>query len=157
MNEEQNKKITVSKLAPKMSNFHFDPIQLSGCVYVLELEDECIYVGATMNFNLRMAQHFAGRGSRWTILHKPKKVLEIVYPMTAGLENEITQRYMGERGKEKVRGGSWCQVDRHGATSSKRPRSPPIILLDSSESTSAFLSRRIPTREEVSDDEGESD
>lgn len=90
----------------------FLPIQLNACVYVLELENDCIYVGATMNFNVRMAQHFAGMGAKWTKLHKPLKVLEVLYPLTPGLENKITQKYFELKGKEKVRGGSWCRVNK---------------------------------------------
>ena len=65
-----------------------------------------------MNFNVRMAQHFAGMGAKWTKLHKPLKVLEVLYPLTPGLENKITQKYFELKGKEKVRGGSWCRVDK---------------------------------------------
>jgi hypothetical protein len=92
-------------------SFQFTPLELHACVYVLELEEDCIYVGATMNFNVRMAQHFAGVGSKWTKLHKPLRVLEVMYPFCEGLENKVTQRYMQERGKEKVKGGSWCRVN----------------------------------------------
>ena len=94
-----------------MSSFQFLPIQLNACVYVLELEDDCIYVGATMNFNVRMAQHFAGMGAKWTKFHKPVKVLEVLYPFTPGLENKITQKYFELKGKDNVRGGSWCRVN----------------------------------------------
>ena len=97
-------------------SFQFLPIQLNACVYVLELENDCIYVGATMNFNVRMAQHFAGMGAKWTKLHKPLKVLEVLYPLTPGLENKITQKYFELKGKEKVRGGSWCRVDKQKST-----------------------------------------
>ena len=85
-------------------SFQFLPIELFACVYVLELEDHCIYVGATMNFNVRMAQHFSGTGSKWTQLHKPVKVLEVLYPLTPGLENKITQKYFDLKGRENVRG-----------------------------------------------------
>jgi len=68
-------------------------------------------VGATMNFNVRMAQHFCGVGSKWTKVHKPVKVLEVLYPFSEGLENKTTQKYMLERGREKVRGGSWCRIE----------------------------------------------
>jgi predicted GIY-YIG superfamily endonuclease len=102
--------------------FQFLPIELNACVYVLELEHSCVYVGATMNFNVRMAQHFSGIGAKWTKLHKPLKVIEVVYPMTPGLENEITKKYFALYGKEKVRGGSWCRV---------KSQNEHTILLDS--------------------------
>ena len=91
-------------------SYQFKPLELHAVVYVLELEDDCYYVGATMNLNVRMAQHFEGTGSKWTKLHKPLKILEVIYPFREGLENEITQKYFGIKGKDNVRGGSWCQV-----------------------------------------------
>jgi predicted GIY-YIG superfamily endonuclease len=110
--------------------FQFLPIELNACVYVLELEDSCVYVGATMNFNVRMAQHFSGIGAKWTKLHKPLKVLEVIYPMIAGLENTITQKYFALYGKEKVRGGSWCRVQSQSTRYSKN--NEHTIILDSS-------------------------
>jgi hypothetical protein len=123
-------------------SFQFLPIQLNACVYVLELENDCIYVGATMNFNVRMAQHFAGMGAKWTKLHKPLKVLEVLYPLTPGLENKITQKYFELKGKEKVRGGSWCRVDKQKSTANdnekgttkekeKEKENPYTIVFDS--------------------------
>jgi predicted GIY-YIG superfamily endonuclease len=86
-----------------------EPLLLFPCVYVLKLEDDCMYVGITLNFNQRLAQHFSGQGSKWTKLHKPVSVLEVVYPATLAIENEVTKRYMGLYG-DKVRGGSYCAV-----------------------------------------------
>jgi hypothetical protein len=116
-----------------MSSFQFLPIQLNACVYVLELEDDCIYVGATMNFNVRMAQHFAGMGAKWTKLHKPVKVLEVLYPFTPGLENKITQKYFELKGKDNVRGGSWCRVNEkeRDKEKEKEKENPYTIVFDS--------------------------
>jgi len=116
-----------------MSSFQFLPIQLNACVYVLELEDNCIYVGATMNFNVRMAQHFAGMGAKWTKLHKPVKVLEVLYPFTPGLENKITQKYFELKGKDNVRGGSWCRVNEKEKIKEKEKEkeNPYTIVFDS--------------------------
>lgn len=113
----------------KKMSFQFLPIELHACVYVLELEHSCVYVGATMNFNVRMAQHFSGIGAKWTKLHKPLKVIEVVYPMTPGLENIITQKYFALYGKEKVRGGSWCRVKKQNQA--KKNENEHTIVLDS--------------------------
>lgn len=87
-----------------------DPIILHPCVYVLSLEDDCWYVGITFNLNMRMGQHWSGSGAKWTRLHKPLTIVEVLYPATKEMENKTTLRYIELYGKEKVRGGSWCRV-----------------------------------------------
>ena len=42
-----------------------------GFVYVLRLEDDCLYVGYTLDPEVRIASHFMGRGAQWTALDKP--------------------------------------------------------------------------------------
>ena len=82
------------------------------CVYVLKLEDECWYVGITMDLNKRLSQHWSGDGAKWTKLHKPLAVERIVYPADSEtIENDTTREYIELYGKEKVRGGSWCKVE----------------------------------------------
>ncbi len=81
------------------------------CVYVLELEDSCYYIGITMDFNRRMSEHFGDDGSKWTKLHKPRKIAEVQFPATRADEDTMTKKYMELYGKEKVRGGSWCRVE----------------------------------------------
>ncbi len=44
--------------------------------YVLLLENDKYYVGITSNYKQRMENHFNGRGSEWTKLHKPIRVIE---------------------------------------------------------------------------------
>jgi predicted GIY-YIG superfamily endonuclease len=81
-------------------------------VYVLKLEDDCWYVGITLDLNKRMGQHFMGEGSKWTKLHKPIGVDKIIYPaLVDTLENDTTKEYMEKYGKDKVRGGSWCRIE----------------------------------------------
>ncbi len=79
-------------------------------VYVLKLKDNKVYVGITMNFNLRWAQHQSGEGSNWTRMHKPIEVIEIITNASAGLEKTKTLEYMEEYGWENVRGGPWCKL-----------------------------------------------
>ena len=86
------------------------PILVSPIVYVLECGEGNYYIGITMDFNKRLAQHIAGEGAKWTKLHPPVKVVEIYHDnATLQLENYVTQKYIGLYGAEKVRGGSWCR------------------------------------------------
>lgn len=88
------------------------------CVYVLELEDDCWYVGITHNLNFRLAQHMAGGGARWTKLHKPLRVAEVIFKdASLALENATTKEYMERYGEENVRGGSWCRVKKSSSGS----------------------------------------
>lgn len=88
-----------------------EPILVAPMIYVLELEDDCFYVGITMNLNLRIAQHLSGTGAQWTKMHKPVKIVEVFYDScTRQKEDEITKRYVEIYGAECVRGGSWCKV-----------------------------------------------
>jgi len=88
-----------------------EPIIVSPIVYVLELEDEKYYVGITYNLNIRLAQHIGGTGAKWTRLHKPKKVIEIIHcDITSTTENEVTRKYKELYGDANVRGGSYTKV-----------------------------------------------
>lgn len=88
-----------------------EPILVAPMIYVLELEDDCFYVGITFNLNLRIAQHLAGSGAQWTKMHRPVKIVEVFYDgCTRQKEDEVTKRYVEIYGAECVRGGSWCKV-----------------------------------------------
>jgi predicted GIY-YIG superfamily endonuclease len=81
-------------------------------VYVLKLEDDCWYVGITMDLNKRLSQHWSEGGAKWTKLHKPVAVDKIIFPADADtIENDTTREYMEKYGKDKVRGGSYCRVE----------------------------------------------
>ena len=81
-----------------------------GHVYTLLLEGGKYYVGHSAQVETRIAQHFLGGGSRWTVLHKPLQVLACV-PGDRVLESAVTIALMCEHGWENVRGAAWCQVD----------------------------------------------
>ena len=85
---------------------------LKPCVYILELEDECWYVGITLNLNVRLGQHWAGQGSNWTKLHKPLRLVEVLYPGTQMLENDVCQTLILEFGADKVKGGYSCKPNK---------------------------------------------
>jgi len=88
-----------------------EPILVAPMIYVLELEDDCFYIGITMNLNLRIAQHLAGSGAQWTKMHRPIKIVEVFYEgCTRQKEDEVTKKYVEIYGAECVRGGSWCRV-----------------------------------------------
>jgi len=88
-----------------------EPILVAPMIYVLELEDDCFYIGITMNLNLRIAQHLAGSGAQWTKMHRPVKIVEVFYEgCTRQKEDEVTKKYVEIYGSECVRGGSWCRV-----------------------------------------------
>ena len=81
-----------------------------GWVYVLELQDNCRYVGYSADPETRIACHFLGRGARWTQLHPPIAV-ESLQPGTKKLEDVITLALMVKHGFQRVRGGQYVIVD----------------------------------------------
>ena len=88
-----------------MSN-EIAPILLPPLIYVLECEDNCWYVGITMNLNLRWAQHLSGAGAKWTRIHKPIRIAEVYTEnCSRELEESVTKKYIAQHGAENVRGG----------------------------------------------------
>lgn len=81
-------------------------------VYVLECEDGKYYVGSTQNRKRRWKQHQRGRGSQWTRLYKPLRVIReekrIPHKFLLGLESKITAELMLEFGVNNVRGSMFC-------------------------------------------------
>lgn len=89
-------------------------------VYVLKLEDDCVYVGFSENVMERINAHFTSCGAAWTRVHKPMEVMEV----TEGdktLEKDKTLRMMKVHGWEKVRGSMWCKVEM---------KHPPVELMN---------------------------
>lgn len=82
----------------------------NGFVYVLELEDECLYVGYTADPEVRICSHFLGRGAQWTALHKPLGIKRI-QPGDTQLEDCLTLALMCKYGWRKVRGGRYLDVN----------------------------------------------
>lgn len=82
------------------------PAGYPGWVYVLRLENSCWYVGYTANLEVRIAQHFLGRGSIWTRRNPPISV-ESVQPGDTNLENALTVAYMCRYSWRLVRGGKY--------------------------------------------------
>ena len=40
-------------------------------IYILQLENNKYYIGKTNNPSFRINDHFTGKGSAWTSIHKP--------------------------------------------------------------------------------------
>ena len=79
-------------------------------VYTLELEGGKYYVGYSDDVPRRIAEHWMSRGSYWTRMHPPVRVLEVI-PGSKELENATTIALMCKYGWRHVRGGLWCSVE----------------------------------------------
>ena len=81
-----------------------------GHVYILELQGGKWYVGWSADLSVRIASHFIGAGSKWTMLYPPVAVHSI-RPGDKLLETLTTIALMCTHGWENVRGGSYCTVE----------------------------------------------
>lgn len=87
-------------------------------LYALKLENGNYYVGVTSHKDAtkRYEQHVEGKGSKWTKLHKPIKMIEVrdigMCRQTTAIEveNLMTREYMAKYGMYKVRGGDLCYI-----------------------------------------------
>tara|TARA_Y100000589_G_scaffold287211_1_gene287879 strand:- start:268 stop:609 length:342 start_codon:yes stop_codon:yes gene_type:complete len=80
-------------------------------IYVLKLLGNKFYVGKTVNPICRIGYHFICKGSKWTQLHRPINIEQIIPNCNDKDENTITIEYMKKKGIENVRGGSFCQIN----------------------------------------------
>jgi predicted GIY-YIG superfamily endonuclease len=78
-------------------------------IYNLELENEKYYVGRSLIPKERILKHFQEKGSEWTKLHKPIKILYQVKGDEFD-EEKHTLIAMEKYGIDNVRGGSYCKV-----------------------------------------------
>ncbi len=79
-------------------------------LYILQLEDDKWYVGKTDDVQKRYEQHKSGKGSEWTKLYKPVKIVG-TYPVTSiHDETNKTKDLMKKYGIDNVRGGAHCQT-----------------------------------------------
>ena len=79
-------------------------------IYVLELEDNCWYVGRSDNVLERLRNHFRGNGSKWTKAHKPVRVA-LILPGYEQAEFLLTCDMVKLFGIEFVRGAYWSSVE----------------------------------------------
>ena len=87
------------------------------CVYVLRLEgdenyDEYYYVGSTHQLNIRVAQHIALCGAKFTKLHKFVSIYSVELVDGDALQREscLTLELMNTFSPEQVRGGKYCKL-----------------------------------------------
>ena len=81
-------------------------------VYCLKLEHNKYYIGKTINHpSIRLQEHLSGTGSKWTSMHKPIEILEIIANCDHYDEDKYTLKYMNKYDIENVRGGSFVQID----------------------------------------------
>ena len=101
---------------PKLTRESMDAgIHIRPLCYCLELEPSRpgarpnYYVGISLcSLHCRLAQHWSGRGSKWTRQHKPVKIHSIRWGGT-DVERRVTIQMARVYGAAHVRGGPWCQ------------------------------------------------
>ena len=80
-------------------------------IYVLRLEGGRYYIGKTDNVVKRYQQHLSGNGSVWTKKYKPVSLENTIENVSSFEEDKITKEYMSKYGIDKVRGGSYVEVE----------------------------------------------
>jgi len=80
-------------------------------IYVLRLEGGRYYVGKSEDVMNRYSQHLKGSGSAWTRKHKPVGIEKTYENVSTFQEDSITKEYMSKHGIDKVRGGSYVEVE----------------------------------------------
>lgn len=110
------------RLRKRLKSERSDPESKFFFVYVLLLQDECVYVGATNSLYMRFYEHLheTELSSNWVKYHGPViRVLEVIKNAQKGDEEYKTLEYMQLFGWESVRGAHWCKVEL---------KSPPAAL-----------------------------
>jgi hypothetical protein len=79
-------------------------------IYVLKLQGGKYYIGKSQNHKNRIDEHFNGRGSEWTKLHKPEELIDTIVQNMNFTELGVTLQYMKENGIDNVRGASYCTI-----------------------------------------------
>ena len=77
-------------------------------IYVLKLVGGKYYVGESRNLTARLMMHFIGHGAKWTKLHKPVAVMQVLEAETKDDEKYKTLEMMKRYG-DAVRGSVWRQ------------------------------------------------
>ena len=80
-------------------------------IYILKLQHDCYYVGKSTNPSKRMCQHKNKRGSAWTRIHTPIRLMKKMRMTSALQEDQVTEELMKKKGIDKVRGGVYNQVN----------------------------------------------
>ena len=100
-----------------------DAVKGTHCAYALRLQGDAIapdytYVGSTSDIQTRIAQHTGAipGGAKWTAIHPPVAVLDVVPCATAFqaacVEVAMWGLYSGRcKDYDKVRGGKFCMCE----------------------------------------------
>jgi predicted GIY-YIG superfamily endonuclease len=80
-------------------------------VYSLLCDDDTYYIGKASNVEKRFRKHKSGNGSLWTRTHTPLKIVEIRENVSPFEEDKMVKEYMFKYGIDKVRGGSYIQLE----------------------------------------------
>jgi hypothetical protein len=88
-------------------------------IYILELKNNKYYVGySETSDDRRIQKHFIGKGSRWTQIHHPLRLLS-TYDGSLEEENDYTLKLMAKcetrqiGGFNSVRGGKWTKTSEY--------------------------------------------
>jgi predicted GIY-YIG superfamily endonuclease len=84
---------------------------MSYTIYCLLLENECYYVGRTTNLPRRLAEHLEGNSTAWTKLHPVIRLYAKKENCDALDEDKYVKLMMQKVGIDKVRGGSYSQIN----------------------------------------------
>lgn len=81
-------------------------------IYVILCEKNRYYIGKTDRpLQTRVEEHFNRNGSEWTRKYKPIKVVEQIPNVDEFDEDKYTKIYMKKYGIDKVRGGTYTQLE----------------------------------------------
>lgn len=80
-------------------------------IYILRLEGGRYYVGKSDDVLHRYQQHINGHGSAWTRKYSPVSLEKIIPGASPFDEDKVTKEYMYKYGIDKVRGGSYVEME----------------------------------------------
>jgi predicted GIY-YIG superfamily endonuclease len=80
-------------------------------IYVIILKGGRYYVGKTNDILKRYQEHLSGVGSSWTKKYPPVSLEKIIKNVSPFEEDKVTKEYMSKYGLEKVRGGSYVELE----------------------------------------------
>lgn len=80
-------------------------------IYVLRLEGGRYYVGKSDHVMKRYQQHLEGSGSAWTRKYPPVSLEKTIEHASPFEEDKVTKEYMSRYGMDKVRGGSYVELE----------------------------------------------
>ena len=80
-------------------------------IYILKCINSKYYVGRTDDLKFRIDNHFNNKGSFWTQVYKPIKVLKIIKKCTIYDEDKYTIMMMTKYGINNVRGGTFSNFN----------------------------------------------